>query len=129
MRLIVIKQASDLLTVSRTLFNDGGNSNGIAAAHNATLERIKSLNPQVDFHRIEAGTVLLLPDAPELKDSETQSIAGDAFADFNSHLTEGLRTAAQRVSSGAKALDAEREASPPRSQPTPSNVRSKATHW
>jgi hypothetical protein len=110
MRLIVIKQASDLQTLSRSLFNDSGNSTGNAAAHNATLDRIKSLNPQVDFQRMEAGTALLLPDAPDLKDTESQSIAGDSFADFTSHLTEGLRIAAQRAGSGAKVLDVEREA-------------------
>jgi len=109
-RFIVVNESSDLLTLSRTLFHDGGNSTGNAAVHNATLDRIKSLNPQVDFNRMEAGTVLLLPDTPDLKDTDSQSIAGDAFADFASHLTEGLGTAAQRVSSGAKALDAEREA-------------------
>ena len=110
MRLIVIQQASDLLTLSRTLFSDGPNSTGNAAAHSATLERIRSLNPQVDFQRMEAGTVLLLPDVPDLKDTESQSIAGDSFADFTSHMPEGLRTVAQRLSGGAKALDAEREA-------------------
>jgi hypothetical protein len=109
-RFIVVNESSDLLTLSRTLFNDGGNSTGNAAVHNATLDRIKSLNPQVDFSRMEAGTVLLLPDTPDLKDSASQSIAGDAFADFASHLTEGLGTAAQRVSSGTDALVAEREA-------------------
>lgn len=110
MRLIVIKQASDLLTLSKTLFNDGADCAGIAAAHNVTLDRIKSLNPQVDFNRMEAGTVLLLPDAPDLKDTESQSIAGDAFADFTSQLTEGLGIAAQHLSGGIDALKAERKA-------------------
>lgn len=110
MRIIVIKEAADLQTLSSTLFNIDSSATGNAVAHKATLERIKSLNPQVDFQSMAAGTVLLLPDAPELKDSESQSIAGDAFADFTNHLTEGFKTVVKRVRSGAKVLAADREA-------------------
>lgn len=110
MRLIVIKQASDLQTLSSELFNSGSKSTSKAVVGNATLERIKSLNPHVDFQRIEAGTVLLLPDTPELKDSKTQSVAGDAFADFSTHTIEGLKTVAERIRTGADALELERTA-------------------
>jgi len=104
MRILVIKQASDLQTLSNKL-NTGGKSTG-----KATLEHIKSLNPHVDFQRIEAGTVLLLPDAPELKDSDSQPIAGDAFADLANQMEKGFNTIIQRVRSGAEALVAERAA-------------------
>lgn len=108
MRIIVIKEASDLQSLTTRLFNEVSQSNGNIEANNAMFERIKSLNPHVDFKRLEAGTVLLLPDSPELKDSESRSLTGDAFADFSKHATEGLDTIAERVRAGAKASATER---------------------
>lgn len=107
MRIIVIKEASDLQSLTTRLFNEVSQSNGKTEAV-AMFERIKSLNPHVDFKRLEAGTVLLLPDSPELKDSESRSLAGDAFADFSKHATEGFDTIAERVRAAAKALATER---------------------
>ena len=110
MRLIVINQDHDLQTLSRKLFGSGSKSSDEAVVGNATFERIKLLNPHVDFQHIEVGTVLLLPDRPELNDSESQSIAGDTFADFTGHVTMGFKTVTQRVQTSAEALAADRTA-------------------
>lgn len=108
MRIIVIKEASDLQSLTTRLFNEVSKSNGKAEAHNAMFERIKSLNPHVDFKHLEAGTVLLLPDSPELKEGESRSLAGDAFSDFKKHAMEGLDTIAERARAGAEVLAKER---------------------
>src|SRR5690349_16934472 len=105
MRLIVIKQASDLQALSNKLLikKPGGT---------ATLDRLKALNPHVDFNRIEAGTVLLLPDTPDVKadDKDTRSVAGDAFEDFVKETAEGFKSVAERVSRASESLATDRAA-------------------
>ncbi|MHB9840958.1 hypothetical protein Q8F57_039760 [Paraburkholderia terrae] len=104
MRVIVIKQASDLQTLATRLI--GKRADGSA------LERVKALNPHVDFERIEPGTVLLLPDMPGIKagDKDTRFIAGDAFDSFVKDSASGLEAAAKRVAAAADSLATERAA-------------------
>lgn len=109
MRLIVIKQASDLQALSARLLKKGGPA-GTHEFSQATLEQVKRLNPHVDFQRIDAGTVLLLPDTPELKDTDSQSPAGNAFEDFVAQTSEGFKAVAQRLRTSADALAADRAA-------------------
>ena len=109
MRLIVIEQASDWTAVSATLLKKPA-SGKAGAASDATLEQVKRLNPHVDFQRLEAGTVLLLPDSPELSAKDSQVLADNAFEDFVAHAGEGLQAVAQRMRLGAEALAADRSA-------------------
>ena len=105
MRLIVIKQASDLQALSaRLLKKPAGGKAGAHEVSPATLDQVKRLNPHVDFQRIEAGTVLLLPDSPELNDKDSQSLTGNSFDDFIAHTSEGFKAVALRMSISAKAL-------------------------
>jgi hypothetical protein len=109
MRLIVIEQASDLQALSaRLLRNPAGGQADSQELRQATLEQIKLLNPHADFQRLQAGTVLLLPEAPELKDADSQSMAGNSFEDFATRTREGLEAVAQRMKSSAEALAADR---------------------
>lgn len=111
MRLIVIKQASDLQSLSaRLLKRPSGGRGGSHEIGQATLEQVQQLNPHVDFQRIEAGTVLLLPDTPELKDTDSQSLAGDTFEDFITDTSEGFKAVTQRMRNNAETLDADRAA-------------------
>ena len=111
MRLIVIEQESDLKALSaRLLKKPAGRKAGAHEISQATLDQVKMLNPHVDFQRLEAGTVLLLPDSPELNDKESQPLAGDSFEDFVAHTSEGFKAVAQRMTISAKALDADRAA-------------------
>ncbi len=110
MRLIVINQDHDLQTLSSKLFGTGSKSGDEAVVGKATFERIKLLNPHVDFQHIEIGTVLLLPDVPELNESDSQSIFGDAFTDFADHVASGLEIVAQRMKTGTEALTMDRMA-------------------
>ncbi|NDP63648.1 hypothetical protein [Polaromonas sp.] len=111
MRFIVIEQASDLQALSaRLLRNPAGGQAGSQELSQATLEQIRMLNPHADFQHLEAGTVLLLPEAPELKDADSQSLAGNSFEDFTTRTREGLQAVAQRMKSSAEALAADRAA-------------------
>lgn len=111
MRLIVIKQASDLQTLSASLLKKPAAGNGDAKeVSQATLDQVKMLNPHVDFQRMEAGTVLLLPDNPELSDKDSQSLTGNAFDDFVTDTNAGFKALAQRVRTSADTLAAERAA-------------------
>lgn len=111
MRLIVIQQASNLRALSATLLgNPTGGQAGTQEVSQATLDQIKILNPHADLQRLPSGTVLLLPDVHELKDAESQSLAGNSFEGFAAHAREGLEAVAQRIRSGAEALAADRAA-------------------
>ena len=110
MRLIVIEQASDLQALgARLLRKPAGGQAGPQQLSQETLEQIRRLNPHADFQRLEAGTVLLLPGTPELKDAaDSQPLAGHSFEDFAARTREGLEAVAQRLRGGAESLAAER---------------------
>lgn len=107
MRVILIKQASDLQALTTRLIGKKS-----AAASSAALDHLKALNPHVDFNRIEAGTVLLLPDTPDIKadDRDSHSIADDTFEDLSRHMKEGFGAAAARVAKATDDLAADRSA-------------------
>lgn len=106
MRVLLVKQASDLQTLSARLV--GRRSAGAST----TLERVKSLNPHVDFNRIEAGTVLLLPDSPDLEadDADSRSIVDDAFEEVVREIQGGFKAALERISRAGNDLSAGRTA-------------------
>ena len=114
MRLIVIEQASDWPALGATLLKKPASGKGKAGANEtgqATLDQVERLNPHVvDFQRLEAGTVLLLPDSPELNTKDSQSLAGNGFEDFAAHTSEGFKAVAQRMGLSAEALAADRAA-------------------
>ena len=109
MRLLVVKQASNLQSLSSQLLDGGSKPAANSAARTAALESVKLLNPHVDFRHIEAGTVLALPDSPEFKDSQVRSIDGDAFASFANDATDGLNAIAQRVGGRIDALTSDHD--------------------
>jgi hypothetical protein len=114
MRVIVIKQATDLATLRTMLFKNANGARTAAGAEgsaaDASMERVQALNPHVDFQRITAKTVLLLPDEPAMAASDSHTIADDAFADFSAHIAAGFKTAAERARASAEAVAAERAA-------------------
>jgi hypothetical protein len=114
MRVIVIKQATDLASLRTMLFKGANATRPAAAAPSSTadasMKRLQELNPHVDFQRIAAKTVLLLPDDPATAGSDSRSIADDAFDDFSAHIAAGFKTAAERARASAEAGAAERAA-------------------
>ncbi|CAG9170119.1 hypothetical protein LMG23992_01469 [Cupriavidus laharis] len=105
MRVLVIKQASDLQALATRL-------TGTKTTGSATLERVQALNPHVDFNRIEPGTVLLLPDAPDLKapDKDTHTLDGDTFEVLVKQTADGFKAASARLREATESFAADRSA-------------------
>jgi hypothetical protein len=104
MRVLFIQRASDLKALSTMLA--GRRSTGLSSS---ALDRLKALNPHVDFDHVEAGTVLMLPDAPEFRaeDGQGRSVGDEAFEHLVEHIEQGFETAVARVSKVADVLAAE----------------------
>lgn len=102
MRFIVIKQATDLEALRGKLLKRG--------ASEATLARIQTMNPHADLKRLKPGSVLLLPDLPEVDDKASESVTGDAFQTLSDEITRGLSAASKRVREATAKLDAEHDA-------------------
>lgn len=104
MRVILLKQASDLQALTTRLIGRRP-----AGSSSATLDHLKALNPHVDFNRIEPGTVLLLPDTPDIRadDKDSHSPDGDAFDDLVRHVDNGFQAVAARVAKAGDDLSAD----------------------
>ena len=99
MRMIVIKQGTDLQALGTRLF-------GSTAHKDNGLQR---LNPHIDFKKIEAGTVLFVPDQPGLKTGETNSVSGWVFDEFRAQVSDSIDASATRVREGFATLADERQ--------------------
>lgn len=96
MRMIVIKQSTDLQALGARLLGAGG-------ASESALQSLQRLNPHVDFNRIEPGTVLLVTEQPGLREGESASVGGEAFEAFSEQVRAVLEATASRVRSGHEA--------------------------
>ncbi len=105
MRLMVIKQPTDLQTLIGKLLKAPAGDNSTSM-----LDRVKALNPHVDFQSIKADTVLLLPDVPGLDTTNSQSAGGAALAAFATALKDGFAATSERLRSGADTLTIDRTA-------------------
>jgi hypothetical protein len=56
----------------------------------AAFAKLQKLNPHIDFDRITPGTVLLLPDDPEVDSAAGFSASGDAFQSLSDDLVRAL---------------------------------------
>jgi hypothetical protein len=86
-RVFIVDKATDLQSLATSLARN-------ARTFEATVQRLTSLNPQIaEARKVAAGTVLLLPDAPELKPGlgEAAGTAPRALADVASRVRAGLR--------------------------------------
>lgn len=91
MRILVTEKAMDLPALAASLARN-------ARTANAALERVKALNPQIaDAQTLAAGTVLILPDAPELKSGAGEAAGGKSLSDLGARLHAGLRDLDARV--------------------------------
>lgn len=97
MRMIVIDKKTDLRALSTRLL-------GEEAGRSSALDKLKDLNPHVDFKTIEPGTVLLIPDAPGFRDAESSSVTGDAFDALREQMLASVEAATSRLRGGFDAL-------------------------
>jgi hypothetical protein len=104
MRTLVITKASSGQTViSRVL---AGKTT--AAQAQSALQQLQALNPHVDLSNVKAGTVILIPDAPNFNATEGDPVGSGTFADFQQLVRNGLTDATQRLRSGNAARAADR---------------------
>jgi hypothetical protein len=81
------------------------------AAAGATLERIAALNPHLaNLDKLAPGTVVLLPDSPELKAGAGTALGTDNLIDLVSDVTKGVKAAGTRASSKFESIAADHAA-------------------
>jgi hypothetical protein len=97
MRTLILSKAVDASELA-TMVVDRRSSDPAAA-----LDRIKDLNPHVDFRRMKAGTVLILPDDAALGKSrkDAEAVGGTAMRKFAAAAASGFETAAGRARTAA----------------------------
>ncbi len=104
MRMIVVKQASDLQAVTGRLIRPGS-----GAQATVSIEALRALNPHLDFARLDAGTVLLVPDHPDFDGGDAESVGGEAFDSLAKDALAGLDAAAARMRAGFERREAQRK--------------------
>ena len=90
MRLLIVKQGTDRSGFGQRLVGD-------TATKADTLQALQRLNPHVDFDRVAAGTVLLVPEGDGLVADESTSIAGQAFGAFRGQVAASLDGVGARI--------------------------------
>jgi hypothetical protein len=70
------------------------------------LQQLQELNPHLDINNIKAGTVILIPDAPNFNATEGDPVGSSTFDDFQQLVKTGLSDATARLRAG----DAQRAA-------------------
>ena len=70
----------------------------------SAIEQLKNLNPHVDFTKIDAGTVLLIPETSDFNDAASASLAGDVFNPLREQMLASVEVATSRVREGYAAL-------------------------
>ena len=75
----------------------------------SALERLKNLNPHIDFKNIKPGAVLLIPETAEFDDTETAPVSGDALASLRQRLQSSIDATLSRVREGHETLVAEQK--------------------
>lgn len=71
-----------------------------------SIERLTVLNPHLDLHRLEPGTVVLLPDAAS---DQGESVTGAVFDSLADDVRRGLTSASERVRNGLAEAEASRK--------------------
>jgi hypothetical protein len=106
MRVFVIKEETDLAGLSAKLVRAGIDGSGASAA----TDRLKALNPHVDFTRLTPGTVLLVPDSAELKQGASTSLGSATFEAFVKEMNAGLSNSSAQIKQGLERFSADRNA-------------------
>jgi hypothetical protein len=85
MRIIITDETRDFSELVRSFARH-------ARGADATLERVKALNPHLaDAKKLAAGTVVILPDSPDLKPGVGKPVGVHTVTDFAEGLRAGLR--------------------------------------
>ncbi len=91
-RTIVIKKNTDIQALRGQLLD----ARFTGAQGDAAVDQLKALNPHVDLDKVDADTVLFVPDAPAFKASATTSTPAGPLDDFRTFVADALSAATQR---------------------------------
>jgi len=80
------------------------------AAGAATLERLKLLNPQVDFDKLTEGTVLLLPDSADVTEGAGKGASGDTLENLSQDLKRAVELSGARIKQGLERTSVDQRA-------------------
>lgn len=99
MRVVTVRQATDLKALTGQLLD-----RRISGARGETaIAQLQAANPHVDFTKLVAGTVLLVPDSASFKASASSSVPGGALDDFQKLVGDSLGQAAARLKTASAA--------------------------
>jgi hypothetical protein len=105
-RLLIVKQDSDLQSLGGSLLK----ARLTATQAEAALGSLQTLNPHLKPGQpVAAGTVLLVPDEPGFKASESESVGGGSLEDFQELVRVELATGEKKLKA-ANAARAEQRA-------------------
>ncbi len=91
MRIFVIKQDTDLKGLSESLLKRADKPNA------ASLERLRVLNPHLDENKVVAGTVVLVPDTPEINTGKAEPVASSGLELLERELSTALAATGKRL--------------------------------
>ena len=101
-RTFVISKSTTLKALTAQLSTDAAAGDDDASAVN--LASLQRLNPHIsDLARIPAGTVVLVPDTPNVR-AATSSVGGQGFKEFAEQARQAGASTTQRVSASYGAL-------------------------
>jgi hypothetical protein len=104
MRIFIAKTNTSLQELTGSLLRKPADAGG-------ALDRVMALNPHVeDFQKLSAGTVLILPDGPELKAGAGTTVGGEGLDDMAADLTRGIKAVGSRAGNRLDDLKADRSA-------------------
>jgi len=78
-----------------------------AGQADAALTSLQTVNPHVDLTNLSPGTVLFVPDTPDFQETGSDSVSGDAFADFEHLVKTSLDAAVSRGKAASEVRAAE----------------------
>ncbi|HWJ72326.1 MAG TPA: hypothetical protein VNX29_04090 [Kaistia sp.] len=78
------------------------------AQSEATLKRIRDLNPELGAGRIKPGTVVLVPDAPGIKPAATRPAKSNPASLLNGQFEAAIKDTLEQVAADLKSREAER---------------------
>ncbi|HEY4266366.1 MAG TPA: hypothetical protein VGM72_13695 [Micropepsaceae bacterium] len=104
MRTLVITKASS----SQSILSRVVAGKATAAQTESALQQLQALNPHLDINNMKAGTVILIPDAPNFNATEGDPVGSGTFDDFQQLVRSGLSDASQRLRAGDAARAADR---------------------
>ncbi len=104
MRMVTIKDRTDFEALSARLLK----ANLSSPQSEKALASLRALNPHTDMRDMPAGTVLLVPDTPGFKVSESDPVLGDPLGELQKIVQTALDQAAGNLKANRAARAAER---------------------